>query len=116
MPGNGFFMASLYAHWTCRRKTRDCDLKLGATMDITRGGRGSVKAASLDEISEALDRPYTDEEVRNTTSSSRFDMRGEKRGRDHRGGPPQHGKKGGHDKASHRPGSPSGRGKRRGKR
>ncbi len=89
---------------------------------VTRGGRGSVKAASLDEIAEALSRPYTDEEARNPASGSRFDMRGEKRGRDHRGGrddrggSPHHGKKGGRDKASHKPGSPAGRGKRRGKR
>jgi len=83
---------------------------------ITRGGRGSVKAGSLDDIADALDRPFTDEEVRKPASGSKFDMRGEKRGRDHRGGPAPHGKKGGHDKASHRPGSPSGRGKRRGKR
>jgi hypothetical protein len=83
---------------------------------ITRGGRGSVKAESLDGIADALDRPFTDQEVRNPAGGSRFDMRGEKRTRDHRGGPPQHGKDGGHDKASHRPGSPSGRGKRRGKR
>ena len=82
---------------------------------VTRGGRGSVKAASLEEIAEALARPYTDEEVRASTPGSRFDMRGDKRSRDQRGGSPQHGKKGGHDKASHRPGSPSGRGKRRGK-
>lgn len=83
---------------------------------ITRGGRGSVKAESLDGIADALDRPFTDQEVRNPSGGSRFDMRGEKRTRDHRSGPPQHGKNGGHDKASHRPGSPSGRGKRRGKR
>jgi hypothetical protein len=82
---------------------------------ITRGGRGSVKADSLDGIADALSRPFTDDEARSSTFGSRFDMRGDKRARDHRGGPPQHGKKGGHDKASHRPGSPSGRGKRRGR-
>jgi hypothetical protein len=83
---------------------------------ITRGGRGSVKADSVDGIADALARPFTDEEVRNPASGGRFDMRGEKRDREHRGGPLHHGKKGGHDKASHRPGSPSARGKRRGKR
>jgi hypothetical protein len=82
---------------------------------ITRGGRGSVKADSLDSIADALNQPFTDDEMRNSKSGSRFDMRGEKHGRDKRGGSPSHGKKG-HDKASHRPGSPSGRGKRRGKR
>lgn len=82
---------------------------------ITRGGRGSVKADSLDEIADALDRPFTDQEARSSSSGSRFNMRGDKNSRDGRGGPPFHGKKSGHDKASHRPGSPSGRGKRRGK-
>ena len=86
-----------------------------ARFTITRGGRGSVKAESLDGIADALSRPFTDDESRGQSSGSRFDMRGDKRSRDQRGGPPQHGKKGGHDKASHRPGSPSGRGKRRGK-
>jgi hypothetical protein len=92
---------------------------------ITRGGRGSVKAESLDGIAEALERPYTDEEARRSQERSQYGSRGPnpsrggrdgRGGRDDRGGPPQHGKKGGHDKASHRPGSPSGRGKRRGKR
>src|SRR6185437_57072 len=38
---------------------------------ITRGGRGSVKADSLDEIAEALDRPFTDQEARHPASGSR---------------------------------------------
>jgi ATP-dependent RNA helicase HrpA len=92
------------------------DLDRPARFTITRGGRGSVKADSLEEIGDALDRPFTDEERVRSTSGSRYDMRGDKKSRDQRGGSPQHGKKGGHDKASHRPGSPSGRGKRRGKR
>jgi ATP-dependent helicase HrpA len=92
---------------------------------VTRGGRGSVKAESLDGIAEALERPYTDEEARRSQERSQYGSRSpnpSRGGRDGRGGrndrsgPPQHGKKGGHDKASHRPGSPSGRGKRRGKR
>ncbi len=91
------------------------DLDRPVRFTITRGGRGSVKAGSVDGIADALSRPFTDEESRGSTSGSRFDMRGDKRSRDQRGGQPQHGKKGGHDKASHRPGSPSGRGKRRGK-
>ena len=92
------------------------DLDRPVRFTVTRGGRGSVKADSLDEIAAALERPFTDQEARHPASGSRFDMRGEKRPRDQRGGPPPHGKKGVHDKASHRPGSPSGRGKRRGKR
>jgi hypothetical protein len=92
---------------------------------VTRGGRGSVKAESLDGIAEALERPYTDEEARRSQERSQYGSRGPnpsrggrdgRGGRNDRGGPPQHGKKGGHDKASHRPGSPSGRGKRGGKR
>jgi hypothetical protein len=92
---------------------------------VTRGGRGSVKAESLDGIADALDRPHTDEELRRAQERTQFGARGAnpsrggrdgRGGGDQRGGPPHHGKKGGHDKASHRPGSPSGRGKRRGKR
>lgn len=91
---------------------------------VTRGGRGSVKAGSLEEIPDALARPYTDEELRRSQERTSYGSRGpnpSRGGRDGRGGggdragAPQHGKKGGHDKASHRPGSPSGRGKRRGK-
>jgi ATP-dependent helicase HrpA len=91
---------------------------------VTRGGRGSVKADSLGEIGEALARPYTDEEAKRSQDRSAYGSRGpnpsrggrdDRGGRDGRGGAPHNGKKGGHDKASHRPGSPSGRGKRRGK-
>jgi len=88
---------------------------------VTRGGRGSVKADSFDEIADALDRPYTDEEARRSQERAQSGFRGpnpsrgSRGGRDDRGGPPRQGKSGGHDKASHRPGSPSGRGKRRGK-
>jgi hypothetical protein len=92
---------------------------------VTRGGRGSVKADSLAEIKEALARPYTDDELRHSQERTLHASRGPsatRGGRDSRGGggdrggAPRHGKKGGHDKASHRPGSPAGRGKRRGKR
>ena len=93
---------------------------------VTRGARGSVKAASLDEIGDALERPYTDEEARTPQGRDRYGSRGaplsrsaasSRGGRDDHGGRPlHHGKPGGNDKASHRPGSPSGRGKRRGKR
>ncbi|MFI5231766.1 MAG: DEAD/DEAH box helicase [Gemmatimonadales bacterium] len=90
---------------------------------VTRGGRGSVKADSLGEIKEALARPYTDEELKRSQERTSYGSRGpnpsrggrDGRGGGDRGGAPYHGKKGGHDKASHRPGSPSGRGKRRGK-
>ncbi len=99
-----------------REELPDVDRPMRFT--VTRGGRGSVKAESLDEIAEALDRPFTDDEARHSTSGSKYDMRGLKK-RDDRGGPrggsPRNGKKGGPDKAAHRPGSPSGRGKRRGK-
>jgi ATP-dependent helicase HrpA len=98
----------------------DADRPLRFT--VTRGGRGSVKAASLNEIAEALERPYTDEELRRSQERTPYGSRGPNPSRDGRdgrtggGGPSRHGKqKGGHDKASHRPGSPSGRGKRRGR-
>jgi hypothetical protein len=99
------------------------DLDRPVRFTVTRGARGSVKADSLDELADALDRPYADEEMHRAGAVSAplaargpnpsRDRRG---GRSDRGGPPHpHGKKGGHDKGSHRPGSPSGRGKRRGK-
>jgi ATP-dependent helicase HrpA len=94
------------------------DLDRPVRFTVTRGGRGSVKASSLEEIADALERPFTDEEARRSQERAPFGSRGPnpgRGGRDDRGGPPSHGKKGGHDKASHRPGSPSGRGKRRGK-
>jgi ATP-dependent helicase HrpA len=81
---------------------------------VTRGGRGSVKADSLDEIADALARPFTEDEARHSISGSKFDMRGGRKNRDDRGGPHPRGRQA-HDKASHRPGSPAGRGKRRGK-
>jgi ATP-dependent helicase HrpA len=101
------------------------ELDRPARFTVTRGGRGSVKAASLDEIADALARPYTDEELRRSQERTQYGSRGpnpSRSGRDgrggggDRGGPPRHGQqKGSHDKGSHRPGSPSGRGKRRGK-
>jgi hypothetical protein len=80
---------------------------------VTRGGRGSVKADSLADIAEALARPYTDEEAARPTGRPHS---GGRDGQRQRGGHASHQGKHGHDKASHRPGSPAGRGKRRGKR
>ncbi|MFI5246022.1 MAG: DEAD/DEAH box helicase, partial [Gemmatimonadales bacterium] len=74
---------------------------------VTRGARGSVKAASLDELGEALDRPFTDDEARRPqarTQSGARDARSSRgpaspRGaRDDHGGRPAHqGKPGSHD-------------------
>ena len=132
---------------------------------VVRGARGSVKAATLDELQERLDDPFTDEEKARTRSSSPESERGEgggKRGRDGgprgrggfsrdggrndrgndrrgggggrdgrrddgrggtgrenpRGGNPWTGPGGGDTTGAgrNRPGSPAGRGKRRGKR
>jgi hypothetical protein len=89
-----------------------------------RGARGSVKAESLDELQDALKRPFTDDELRR---ENEVQARGAGRGgrpwrdggrgsRDDRGGGRnREGPRGGHDKGTHRPGSPAGRGKRRGK-
>ncbi len=93
---------------------------------VTRGGRGAVKADSLDELHDALARPFTDDEATRANTwrergrgtgrrgrdesgargrdDSRPRERGSTRGDDHRRGP-----------GSHRPGSPAGRGKRRGR-
>jgi ATP-dependent helicase HrpA len=105
-----------------REELPDVDRPMRFT--VTRGGRGSVKAGSLEEIADALERPYTDEELSRSQERSQSSSRGpnpSRGGRDGRGGgggrggAPHNGRKGGHDKGSHRPGSPSGRGKRRGK-
>ena len=105
-----------------REELPDVDRPMRFT--VTRGGRGSVKAGSLEEIADALERPYTDEELSRSQERGQSSSRGpnpSRGGRDGRGGgggrggAPHNGKKGGHDKGSHRPGSPSGRGKRRGK-
>lgn len=99
---------------------------------VTRGGRGSVKAESLDELHDALQRPYTDEEAESARRGlSARDSRGgrdSRRGRDDRGGRDARGGRddrggrggrGGDDRrggpGSNRPGSPAGRGKRRGR-
>jgi len=106
---------------------------------VTRGARGNVKAASIDELHDALERPYTDSEVERGEGGSRGDRadrgdrgdrargpwsrdggndRGPPRGERSAGGPG--GKFGGDRKGgkggSHKPGSPAGRGKRPGKR
>ncbi|MFI5309740.1 MAG: DEAD/DEAH box helicase [Gemmatimonadales bacterium] len=92
---------------------------------VTRGARGAVKAESLDELHEALARPFTDDELARDSAPP---SRGSRGGQSWRGGREGGGRggprddrgggfhRGGHDKASHRPGSPAGRGKRRGKR
>jgi ATP-dependent helicase HrpA len=113
------------ARGLAREELPDLDRPMRFT--VTRGGRGSVKADSLEEIADALERPYTDEEVARSQERGQHASRGPnpsrggRGGRDGRdggggrGGAPHNGKKGGHDKGSDRPGSPSGRGKRRGK-
>ena len=82
---------------------------------VTRGARGSVKATSVDELREALERPFTDDEI--ARDAGRGDDRGGQRGpsRGGRGGPGRFSddRRGG--KGSNKPGSPSGRGKRRGR-
>ena len=100
---------------------------------VTRGARGSVKANSVAELDEALNRPFTDDEL--VRDSGRDQRRGAgagagagagtgdrgRGGRDARGG--GRGDRGGPGgfsgdrrggKGPHKPGSPSGRGKRRG--
>jgi ATP-dependent RNA helicase HrpA len=88
---------------------------------VHRGARGSVKADSLADLQDALDRPFSDGDAAGGTApwtrrgadrgESTFGrQRGAQDGRRRSGGPPR-----GHDKGTHRPGSPSGRGKRRGK-
>jgi hypothetical protein len=87
---------------------------------VTRGARGTVKAAALDDLADALDRPYTDDELRREPEKPRGGRRGGwpggppsgPRGGD--GRPPQ-GKFRGSHRDTPRPGSPAGRGKRRGK-
>ena len=91
---------------------------------VVRGARGSVKAESIDELHDALQRPYTDDELlREATPPPRAFRDARQRhdagrgSRDQRGGTPHAGgARSGHDKGTHRPGSPAGRGKRRGKR
>jgi hypothetical protein len=102
-----------------------------ARFTVMRGARGAVKAESLDELQDALERPFTDDELRRETGAQHRDSssarpwragdagRGDRDRRDDRGGASYHGgvrsAGGGHDKGTHRPGSPAGRGKRRGK-
>jgi len=106
-----------------------------ARFTITRGARGNVKADSVEEIQDALDKPFTDDEVRREErrperggrggpdkskwgrgggrgGDSRGGSRGGSGGRDDRGGSARGG---GRDKGGFRPGSPAGKGKRRGK-
>jgi hypothetical protein len=105
---------------------------------VTRGARGSVKANSVAELREALERPFTDDEIsrdsardsrrggggssdrgRGGRDSNAQGGRGGRGGRDARGGgrggPGGFGddRRGG--KGPNKPGSPSGRGKRRGR-
>ena len=105
---------------------------------VTRGARGSVKAATLDDMHDALTRPFTDDETARAFESRRSpgqpwgaDARrpgggrpgGDRRqGRDDRDrGGSEGGRDGGHGgprgpkKGGTRPGSPAGKGKRRGR-
>jgi len=111
---------------------------------VTRGARGAVRATSLDELHEALQRPYTDDEIARAgyrgrgasggpggRDRDRGDGRGGNRGggrpgswrdaggRGGRGGDSSGETRGSRDersgKGGHKPGSPSGRGKRRGR-
>ncbi|MBM3906539.1 MAG: DEAD/DEAH box helicase [Gemmatimonadetes bacterium] len=108
---------------------------------VLRGARGSVKAASLEELQERLDDPFTDDErieanrrgwkgdrerggprdrgaPRRDASGGGRESRGDRPpGGRGSGGKPWKGARGGdsRDAGRHRPGSPSGRGKRRGK-
>ena len=82
---------------------------------VMRGPRGAVRADTLDELQDAMDRPVTVAETGRDArrwANAASPRGGRPGGRHHdlRGGP-----QAGHDKASHRPGSPAGRGKRRGK-
>jgi ATP-dependent helicase HrpA len=95
---------------------------------VTRGPRGSVKANSLDELHDALERPWTDDEVQRAQEREKRTpwgrdakpgdghrgREGRGRDRDDRRGP-RGNRSDRDDKARHRPGSPAGRGKRRGR-
>ncbi len=99
---------------------------------VLRGARGAVKAATLLELQERLDEPFTDDERqrssdRGFTRDAKRDRSG--RSRDQNGGRPggPRGRSGGNPwkgpsggdatgASRYRPGSPAGRGKRRGKR
>lgn len=99
---------------------------------VTRGARGAVRASTLLELQDRLDEPFTEDERERSferhgrgmrRSAGRDDARGgRKRSFDRRdsrsGGGPWKGHAGGDNTGSsrNRPGSPSGRGKRRGKR
>ncbi|MBX9929860.1 MAG: DEAD/DEAH box helicase [Gemmatimonadaceae bacterium] len=93
---------------------------------VTRGARGAVKADSLEELQERLDAPWSEDErgrgARETRG--RQDGRGRRDDRPRGGGGRDDRPRGGHGgprddrrggKGGFRPGSPSGRGKRRGK-
>ncbi|MBW7934609.1 MAG: DEAD/DEAH box helicase [Gemmatimonadaceae bacterium] len=93
---------------------------------VTRGARGAVKAATLAELQDRLDDPFTDDERRQSEGRPSSRERESSRGRPERGkgrggfkpsGNPWQGARGGDSNGAgrHRPGSPSGRGKRRGK-
>jgi len=100
---------------------------------VTRGARGAVKAASLNELQERLDEPFTEDERQREFERPRGnprDFRGGKPGRPgdraggrpgfrgDAGGKPWKGRSGSDNTGAsrNRPGSPTGRGKRRGKR
>ena len=100
---------------------------------VTRGARGAVKATSLGELQERLDEPFTDDERQRESERPRGGQREFGRGKSGRpsdrsggrpgfrgesGGKPWKGQSGGDNTGAsrNRPGSPSGRGKRRGKK
>jgi hypothetical protein len=100
---------------------------------VLRGARGAVKANSLTELQERLDEPFTDDERQREFERPRGNQREVPRGkpgrpgdrsggrpgfREEAGGKPWKGQAGGDNTGAsrYRPGSPSGRGKRRGKK
>ena len=92
-----------------------------ARFTVTRGARGSVKATSVGELHDALAQPFTDDEI---AGDARRDPRRGGGGRDRTRGdgrPPDQARggdgrdRGGRDKGTQRPGSPAGRGRRKGR-
>ncbi len=86
---------------------------------VMRGARGSVKAATLGELQDRLDEPYTDDEKSRSSDQGKKrgrefdgDRRGKPGGGGGRGGKPG-GFRGGDKRGGGRPGAPPGRGKKR---
>lgn len=116
------------------------DLDRPVRFTVIRGARGAVKAATLTELQHRLDEPFTEDERLRFSESKKEgerDREKDRRGGPRRGGPDGFGGRGGDARgdrgrlggspgdgrsggdttgaARNRPGSPSGRGKRRGK-